>query len=55
MKIQYIANHPSGKVGDIAEVGDQFANYLILRKKAVKYEEVVATKEEKAPKKTKAK
>lgn len=60
MKIQYIAEHPSGKKGEIKEVGDQFGKYLILRAKAVKYQEkevkeVVETKEEKAPKKTKAK
>ena len=56
MKIQYIADHPSGKKGDIKEVANDFGKYLILRDKAVKYEDkVVETKEEKAPKKTKAK
>ncbi len=56
MKIQYIADHASGKKGEIKTVGDQFGKYLILRDKAVKYvEKVQETKEEKVKVKTKAK
>jgi ribosomal protein L9 len=60
MIIQYIADHESGKKGEIKEVGEHFGKYLILRSKAVKYvekevKEVLETKEEKAPRKTKEK
>jgi hypothetical protein len=36
MKVKYIKNHGSGKVGQVKEQSEDFANYLILKGVAVK-------------------
>ncbi len=51
MKVKYIQNHDTGKIGEIKEQPDQFANYLIARGKAVRVE--IETKELKVTYKTK--
>ena len=43
MKVKYIKNHDTGKIGEIKEQPDSFANYLIASGKAVKFE--IETKE----------
>jgi hypothetical protein len=36
MKVTYIKNHDSGKVGQVKEQSEDFANYLILKGVAIK-------------------
>jgi hypothetical protein len=36
MKVKYIKNHWTGKVGEIKEHSDDFGNYLILKRFAIK-------------------
>lgn len=36
MIVKYTKNHNSGKIGDVKEQSDDFANYLILKGVAVK-------------------
>ena len=54
MKVRYTKNHNSGKVGEVKEQSDDFANYLILKGvviKELKTERI--TKELKLPIQTK--
>lgn len=53
MKVEYIKNHNSGKVGDVKEVADEFGYYLILSGKAKELKSKRITKEDKTEYKTK--